>query len=368
VRCAVVEFNHYHDEVLPTFVWLLNRLGITPDVYLVERAARRGAFAGSEELRWRPRRVEGMDRLQGIPFRLQRYELVIVSSMEPDSLLDRIERIDAPILGVVHNTELLVEDARYREFFAAPEHRPLVLGAHIAGHFAEALGWLPWILHVVLAGGSPSVATTDATTGDRVTFAVSGNVEFHRRNYASLLEATSALASEGVPFVVRIVGRSTRPDGKALRAEVKDRGLGHVFEFSPGEIDHPTFFGLVRGSDFSLPLIDTTRDAFRPYLETKLASSVPFAIGLGVPLVAHEALVAAYGLEGTGPDYADGGLEGAMRRAMSSTTEARAQWRAAVDRKRAAILDASLANLRDAISAVTAPVDSARPGQAARSA
>jgi hypothetical protein len=337
-------------------------LGVVPDVYMVEESARRGAFAGADGLRLRQRSVESMDQLGGLPFRLRRYELLIVNSMEPDTLLERIAHLDAPLIGVVHNTALLIDDARYRAFFAAPNHPALVLGEHISTHFVDALGWLPWIYHVVFgrrwaaAGAAPDAA---ARAEGRTTFAVSGNVEFHRRNYASLLDAASQLAAEDAPFMVRIIGRSTRRDGKVLRADVQARGLEHNFQFSPGVIDHPAFFDLVKRSDFSLPLIDTTREAFRPYIETKLASSVPFAIGLGVPVVAHEALTRAYGLDGAGPRYADGGLLDAMRQAIASTDAERSNWRAAVARRREAILDASLTNLRDAIAAVRDPATAA---------
>lgn len=205
-----------------------------------------------------------------------------------------------------------------------------------------------WITHVVF--GAPPRASREP--GRPTIFAVSGNVEFTRRDYDALLEAASTLDGERLPFLIRIIGRSTSRDGKALRATVEAKGLTNRFEFSPGEIDHPKFFRLLADSDFSLPLLDTSRDVFRAYLETKLASSVPFAIGLGVPIVANEALVRAYGIDGTGPEYQDGDLTEAMRRAIASTDEERSGWRLALERKRDAILELSLANLRAAISAV----------------
>ena len=349
MRCALVEFNHYHDEVLPTFVWLLNRLDITPDVYMVERSARRRAFARSEGLRYRLRAVESMGRLRGLDWRRRRYDLAIVNSMEPSELVGRASRLGVPVLGVVHNAHLLSDDADYRAFFAAPDRRPLVLGQHIAEQMATDAGAPGWISHVVFGARPREPRAPDGPT----VFVVSGNVEFARRNYDSLLDAAGALAGEDVEFLVRIVGRSTSRDGKAFRETVESRGFASRFEFSPGEITHPRFFRLIADSDFSLPLIDTTRDLYRAYLETKLASSVPFAIGLGVPLVANAALVRAYGIDGTGPDYEDGGLTDAMRRAIASTEEERSGWRGALVTKRAAILEASLANLRAAISAVT---------------
>ena len=72
-----------------------------------------------------------------------------------------------------------------------------------------------------------------------------------------------------------------------------------------------------------------------------------------MPLVASAAIVRAYGIEGTGPAYRDGGLTEAMRRATASTDEERSAWREALVAKRDAILEASLANLRAAIAAVT---------------
>jgi hypothetical protein len=349
MRCALVEFNDYHDEVLPTFVWLLNRLAITPDVYMVERSERRRAFARSRTLRYRARSVETMDRLSGLAWRLRRYDLAIVNSMEPPEILGRVARMGVPVLGVVHNAHLLLDDAAYRAFFAAPDRGPLVLGQHIAERLGESAGAPWWISHVVF--GAPK--REPRTPGSPTIFAVSGNVEFARRDYDALLEAAGALAAEDAPFGVRIVGRSTARDGKAFREAVESRGLGGRFEFSPGEIAHPRFFKLIADSDFSLPLIDTSRETFRAYLETKLASSVPFAIGLGVPIVASAPLATAYGIEGTGPAYPDGGLTGAMRQAISSTEEERSGWREAVATKRDAILEASLTNLRAAISAVT---------------
>ena len=350
MRAALIEFNHYHDEVLPTFVWLLNRLDVDVDVYMVDRSARRGPFAGSAGLSFRQRSVDDIGAFGGLAFRLRRYGLVVVNSMEPTTVLERARKLDAPLLGVVHNTELLIDDPEYRAFFATGRRKPLVLGEHIATRLAVTLGPIAWVSHVVFGSDRGRSAEPSTST----TFAVSGNVEFHRRNYADLLDAASALHASGVPFRVRIIGRSATPDGRSFRADVESHGLADRFEFTEREIDHGTFFELVKGSDFMLPLIDPSRAAFRAYLETKLASSVPFAIGLGVPIVGHTALVAAYDILDTGPTYEDGGLAEAMRRAIVSRPEERAQWRAALAAKRDAVLDASLENLREAIAAVSA--------------
>jgi len=348
MRCALIEYNPYHEETLPTFVRLLNGLGIEPDVYMVKRSRRRRPFARTTGLRYRARRAERIDRYLGLPFRLRRYQLLIVNSMEPPANLERLEGVRTPILGVVHNTELLSTDPAYRAFFHNPRRRPLVLGRHIASHMA-AIGPAPsWVLHVEF--GRPEPRHEAGPT----TFAVSGNVEFHRRDYAGLLDAVAELLAEGTPVRVRIIGRSTNRDGQKLRATLEERGLAHAFELSPAEIEHDEFFGLVAGSDFLLPLIDRRIDALRPYLESKLASSIPFAVGLGVPLVIDRELADAYGVASCGVRYENGALAAAMRTAIASSQRDRDGWKAAIEATRTEILEASLANLREAIAAVRA--------------
>ena len=177
-------------------------------------------------------------------------------------------------------------------------------------------------------------------------------MEFTRRNYDALLDSVAELLAEGASFRVRLVGRSTNRDGKALRAEIERRELTSAFALSDGEISHPEFFQLVADSDFVLPLLDHSAEHLRAYFESKLASSVPFAIGLGVPLVMHADLAAAYGVESCGLTYEDGGLTAAMRSAMASSQADRDVWQGAIETTRAELLAASLANLREAIATV----------------
>jgi hypothetical protein len=348
MRCALIEYNAYHEETLPTFVRLLNDLGIEPDVFMTRRSLRRQPFGVARELRFRLHRAERIDWFGGLAFRARRYELVIVNSMEPVSNVQRVVDTTSPFLGTMHNTELLSSEAVYRSFFSGPGRLPLVLGRHIANHFARAGEPLRWVSHVYFGGVEPRRA--DGPT----TFAVSGNVEFSRRNYDALLDAVVDLVAEDTPVRIRIVGRSTTRDGMTLRAEIERRGLTGVFEMSAGEITHPEFFQLVADSDFVLPLLDRSADRLRPYFESKLASSIPFAIGLGVPLVMHRDLAAAYGVEACGVRYEDGGLAAAMRDASASSQAERRGWQAAIETTRSELLGASLANLREAIATVLA--------------
>ncbi|MBI2781909.1 MAG: hypothetical protein HYX55_08965 [Chloroflexi bacterium] len=348
MRCALIEYNGYHEETLPTFVRLLNELGIQPDVYMSRRSSRRQPFGQNSELRFRSLWAPGIDWFGGFAFRARRYELVIVNSLEPPRTVMRVAGIRTPLLGVMHNADLLGSEELYRSFFASPNRLPLVLGRHIAKHAAVAGAPLRWVADVYV--GRPAPKRADGPT----TFAVSGKVDFARRNYVALLDAVGALVAEGVPVRIRIVGRATGRDGLALRTEIERRGLASVFELSPGEITHPEYLQLVAGSDFVLLLLDHTAEHMRRYFETKLTASIPLAIGLGVPLVLHRDLAAAYGVEGGGVRYDDGGLAAAMRTAIGSTPSERGAWRAALETKRSELLAESLVNLREAIATVMA--------------
>ncbi|MEA2673624.1 MAG: hypothetical protein QOI92_816 [Chloroflexota bacterium] len=348
MRCALVEFNAYHEETLPTFVHLLNELGIEPDVYMTRRSMRRDPFGLTHKLRYRLHRAERIDWLRGLRFRMRRYELLIVNSMEPPANTQRLMETRTPVVGTMHNTALLAAEPVYRDFFAGPHRLPLVLGRHIATWFAQAGQRLPWVLHVYF--GRLEQRRTDPRPARPTTFAVSGNVEFTRRNYDGLLDAVAELMAEGAPIKVRIVGRSTNRDGQVLRQRIEQRGLSSAFELSSHETSHPEFFQLLADCDFVLPLLDHSAEHLGAYFETKLASSVPFAIGLGVPLVMHDDLASAYGVEACGIGHAEGGLASAMRAAVASTTSDRDGWRAALDIARAEILAASLTNLREAIA------------------
>jgi glycosyltransferase involved in cell wall biosynthesis len=348
MRCAVVEFTSHHEEILPTVIHLLNRLGIEPDVYLTGASARRRPFDRATALRYRRRPARSIWRYWGIPFRARRYELLIVNSMEPRSVLERLGGTRTPLLGVMHNTELLLEDDGYRAFFATARRRPVVLGRHIAASLEPSLGPVTWLSHSYF--GQPPEARPG---GPPTVFAVSGNVEFSRRSYDLLIEAMATLATEGRRFRVRIVGRSDTRDGQALRAELTERGLAELVDFTPGVIDHPAFFDRLAASDFTLPLLDPGSERHRAYFETKLASSIPFAIGLGVPLVLDAALAAVYGVAGCGVTYEAGDLAGGLRRAVNAGPDDRRRWEEALAAARSELLDASGRNLATAIAEVT---------------
>jgi hypothetical protein len=80
MRCAVVEFTIAHGETLPTFVYLLNRLGIEVDVYARSQILDSDPFAHCPGLRFSlhsldSRLIRANLRLRGF----RAYDFVIAS-------------------------------------------------------------------------------------------------------------------------------------------------------------------------------------------------------------------------------------------------------------------------------------------------
>lgn len=350
MRVAVVEYNYWHDEILPTVVYAFNRLGAVPDVYVPSRAARKDAFAHAPSLRYRLRLIDDpsrvrdrLARIRGTPARYGRYDVLFVNSIEPAAALEAAASVDLPTIALIHNANLLEDDVTYRAFFAGPARQPLFLGRHVARNLGQRFGQ-GWLAPVFL-GDAP----VDAARDGRQRLCVSGNVEFVRRDYASLLEAIAELAPERSDFIVQVVGRSDSRDGRDLRERIAVRGLTDRFTFTSGEIGHGRYLSMVGSSDFILPLIDSGSGSLASYFEVKITSSMSMAIGLGVIPIADARLADLYQVGDVAVTYGPGDLADGIRAALGLPSAERVERRRRLFEIRADALEASVRNLAAAL-------------------
>jgi hypothetical protein len=345
MRAAVVEFNFYHDEVLPTVVYVLNQLGIEPDVYTPARAIRKDAFGLTPSLRYARFLTDGTSpisrtlvSLRGTPARYRRADVLLMSSVEPATALAAAARLDLPTIAILHNADLL-RNEEYSRFFSSGSRLPLFLGRHVA----NAIGGDDndaWLAPVYLADAPPRDQERELTR-----FCVQGNVEYARRDYAALVDAVSELAAERSDFVIRMVGRSTSPDGQQFRAMIGKRGIADRFLFTGGEITHAAYLTQVGTSDWLLPLLHRQQSALAPYFSVKITSSMSMAIALGVPPIAEETLATLYAMTAASVTYASGDLAGGMRAALAMTAGERTTLASRLDMMRAELLAASVRNV-----------------------
>lgn len=366
MRCALLEFNPYHGEILPAWVHVLNRLGVEADVFASLRIIRNDPLGCVRDLRYRQFLTGGPAYLWHAARRFKDYDFVVFNSIEPRGVLARAARFERPALAVLHNAHLLRENSAYREFFARPARLPVTLAAHAARTWPEAQRD-SWLAPVLLLSGdiaAPPVPETARTAR----LCVQGNVEYKRRNYPALLDALAELHASGETRVhVQIAGRNHIPDGKLLRRQAAERGLSAQFSYTRRpffftDIGYRKYYATLTGTDFILPLVDDS-PPYRAYLEDKLTSSVVAAIGLVCVPILHRRLAELYGIEDAALQYENGGLAQALRRASELKPDELARLRAALAQKRGELLAASCENIRALLQKLGLPAPSLREVQ-----
>jgi len=343
VKCALVEFTPFHGEIVPTFVQLLNRLGIEVDVYLRSEVLTSDPFAFSPSLVHKAYRLESpLVRLRLKARSFAGYDVVIVTSCEPRQVLRRLRPITVPVVGVVHNVVLLEEDREYRDFFEDHTRVPLVLARHQSDYLSSQAD-TRWVAPVHLMEDPWS--NEPSWSG----FCVQGWTDFRRRNYAGLLDAVEILASQpGASFEIVLVGKDYGLDGLRLRRAIRQRGLDDRFRVTGDLPEYSKYFNAIASCGFTLPLVDSSPH-LRMYFEDKITSSISMAVGLGRIPVIHADLADLYGLGSAAVTYTGDGLATAMRSALDLDSSAR---HAMIERLRAtreAWLEASQENLANTL-------------------
>jgi hypothetical protein len=349
MRCALVEYNWYHDLVIPTLVYALNQLGFDVDVYQPRRALAVDPFCFSPGLRYRTFAIDGtVGKLRGTPNRLRRYDLTIANSIEPVEVLRATEQLGGPVLAIVHNATLPLTNSEYAGYFEPRRRAPIVLAKHISEYLAPRMA-ASWVAPVFF--GDVPRPTQQAQT---VEFSVQGNFAFDRRNYDSLLAASEELIASGeTGFKVRFVGSSDTPDGEAFRATLAKSPAEPQMEFTEPGIPYRDFYRMLAAADFILPLVDTSTPLYENYYTDKATTSLMISIGLGVLPVLHSVLAQVYELEDAAICYEDGQLGDAMLRAIDIAPDDGTRLRSRLAARRNALLAQSVANLRRAVDAVS---------------
>jgi hypothetical protein len=346
MKCALVEYNYYHDSILPTLVYILNNLGIRVDVYAPGRVIRNNAFAHTTGLSYSLRDCDGLFfKLWSERLQFRRYDFLILNSLEPKRILERVAGLEIPIIAVMHNGNLITTDPDYARFFGKSGRKPLVLAKHISEFLSDTIV-ARWVSPVLLGQIRP--AKPDKL--GRVQLCVQGCLQFDRRNYESLLDAIELLMADGVGNVkVMIIGRNDTDDAPIFREQIRKRNLVSVFEFSEGELPYKTYYESIAKADFLLPLVDTTSSHYRPYFLDKVTTSLLVSIGIGIVPIIHKQLADLYGVKSESVTYEDGGLPDALKRALCIDNETLKKLHSGFASKRETLLSESIRNMKETL-------------------
>ena len=122
MKCALIEYNYFHDITFSTFIHILTKLGISVDIYTTQKNIERKPLAYTNERN--NIKIKSIDSVKTKIYEKLKgygsYDFLIVNSVEPSRILDRVSKFDVPVLAVMHNPTLLIQNENYRKFFDNP--------------------------------------------------------------------------------------------------------------------------------------------------------------------------------------------------------------------------------------------------------
>jgi len=359
IRCAVIEYNYYHDHVLPTLIYCLNKLSVEVHLFTSYENYIKDTFIYTKGLNYKAcacgshffplkkfpvfKHFEIFEKIFGYG----NYDFIFVNSLEPKTVLERVKNFNVPILANVHNAELVNNDRDYSDFFNSGKRIPFFMADFIGAHVGFKDG--NWIMPIY---NCPMTPVNEPSS--EVIFCVSGNFSYEKRNYISLVDAVEKLDRKKIGnFVIRIIGNTQGfKEFTDFDNSIKEKNLKKYFEIYGDNISYERYYKLVSSSNFSLPLIDKTRETFLNYYSFKLTSIIPLSIELGVISVLHEDLAVMYNIEDCSIKYSDNRLDEALEYAIKLRKEDMELFARKIKEKKEALTKACVDNIENKLKII----------------
>jgi len=335
IRIAVVELNPRHDELFPTWLRLAKISGYRIDFFISPLHESRDIFSVLESpgpkcfLTSSPELGDAMYqkilkrfctiylRARALLLLKTKYDLVIANSVERENNYWMLFRyLNKPMLAVMHNSNLLVGNKQFDHLAKERSTSIVVLSKHIQSFLAQH-EVSSYRIYPIAAPGNASFSDSDK---DEHTFCVQGNIDFHRRNYDSLLNAACQLKENGIRCNFRIVGGLNRSAG-ILQEKIEQLGVSDYFTFKSDTESYRDYYKAIGGCRFMLILIDDSRMIYRPFFEDKCTSSLNVALGLDVIPVVNQRFAEVYGISGFSVLYESDDVYSGIRSALSNERE-----------------------------------------------
>lgn len=128
-------------------------------------------------------------------------------------------------------------------------------------------------------------------------FVFAGSIDYRSKAVPSLLRACAGLASDESVLVLggsRYANLSADPSIGRLMRDLGACGLQHKVRFT-GYLPYGEFIERLRRARFLLPLVDD-RVSAGDY-KTRTPAAIPLSLGLGVPMIVHEAIARRFDLD-----------------------------------------------------------------------
>ncbi len=331
IRIAVVETNPRHDEIFPTWLHLAERNGYKVDFFVSPLHKSRDIFSVLDLPRPKLFLISSPKlgdatilkilefsfkkflRLRALLLLKIKYDLIIANSMEPlNKFWLYFRYLNKPLLAVIHNGNILIVDKRYENLRKKNTNAVVVLSRHVQ-NFLDQHGIFS---HPIYSFLELRAATFSNDNKHEYTFCVQGNIDFHRRNYNSLLIAASKLKKEKVRCIFKIVGTVNR-SAEIMQERIEELDVSDYFTFVSDAESYLDYYRAIHSCRFLLFLVDDSTLTYQPFFEDKCTSSLGVALGLNVIPVINSRLSEVYNIEECSVTYESDDVYSGIRSALS---------------------------------------------------
>ena len=377
----IVEYNDYHYDVLPTWVYIYSSFvdpkrikvfsnfdnfgkSITPFFNLDLSLKSVFLFSSQKNLIWKVIRypfkllVRSLFRITKYPdlndnlfFRsfIRGKSIIVFNSIEPLKVLEKaiyFAKKNFKILVILHNGDLIYKK-KYKDFLHLKNVKVFAL-SELVRDYLIGEGLIKVKLMAPVFFNHKNIEHNNS----RTTFTVQGNVNFRRRNYTSLIKAVEKLVKVDKleNFIVKILGNSNTAEGKIIKDEINNKKLEKYFYFFDQKLDYQKFYNEVQISDYLLVLQDTTSITYSPYFKFKSSAVINVSLGFNKIMIMHKEQSEINKLEKMSILYEDDNLRDAMLYALNMPGEKRKKMESLLVARRKMLLKKSVSNVNKVLN------------------
>lgn len=134
----------------------------------------------------------------------------------------------------------------------------------------------------------PQSTSTSEKPEGQIWITITGGVENRRKDLHSVIDFIRN-TPEHIQFIFLGKTDLQHPDAQAFLATIVSEGLSERIRYYTEFVDQTTFDGVLKQTDFLLPLIHPHTPSADQYINNQISGSFTIAFGYHIPLLIHEA-------------------------------------------------------------------------------
>ncbi|WP_298361359.1 hypothetical protein [uncultured Litoreibacter sp.] len=304
LRAAAIQCEAVHEDISAGMFRALSNLNVATRTYYNSKIFdSRGDFFAELP-------VEGLDAryvsYEGAPawdavadaIRRQRANFIFANTFQRDGVARWMKQFDLPIMGIVHNPDILRESEHAMDLVREGRVFAFGLAQHVVTKIVDTVPELSGRCAVYNPAYWMDPARNEFDPDDnRRTILIPGAVDYKNRDFERLVAylASGKLKTE-VPVVFQVF--TGGPDRQRLEQDIAKNGLEDHFELAPldpvtGKVPHNRYLAALRRCDALMLLLPESR---KDYLTNKLTTGVAAGMGSMRPIIAPDIYGRVYGV------------------------------------------------------------------------